>query len=114
MKVEVGEEQARKALLRYATTLGFQNKDKDALKKLLEWPIADLENLVNVLTKYRTYQTADSKVSDKNKTTKLKFGAMFPLTKTLFRKVSKLDPAYFAICSVSRIFVASNAKLWHV
>ena len=74
---EVGEEDSRKAVLRYADSLAFQQKDKDSLKKMLYWPSREFKSLVEVLTLYRTYRTADSKTSENRSNKNLKFGNLF-------------------------------------
>ena len=94
LKKEVGAEKALTAINRYASSLGFPDKDKDAIKKFTSWPDEQLNILISILVKYRAFQTNDSKLNDKGITNKLKFGNKLPLTKCLFRQLSKVDPSH--------------------
>ena len=92
---EVSTKESLDAVYRYASTLGFTTKDKEALKRLLQWPQRDFDELVNILNKYQLFQLADSRTTSKSVMSKLKLGSFFPLRKTFFHQISKIPPDFF-------------------
>ena len=85
LKSELGEVDSRAAILRYTNFIGFSSDDKAALSKLIAWPAHEFQSLVEVVSKFKSFETSDCKTNMKRIEGKLKAGNSYPMKKTLFR-----------------------------
>ena len=80
---------------RYAKSLSIGPEDITAIKKLCEWSPEIFCVLIDVIEKYEAYQTEDVKIKSQRIESKLMKGETMAVSKTLMRRLSKIDSGYF-------------------
>ena len=93
LKSVLGDEEAVKIVIRYATLLFVGPDEVTALKKLCCWNSRSFQNLLSVIQLFEKYETTDSRC--RGNQGRLMRGEPLPLQKVLFKRLAKVEAPFF-------------------